>query len=269
MVKPESDVIKEFNELVNMTPQELEDWLKTEDSQGAGWHNPDSAVGEGKGGEAVGHESGRQIIQILKSNPEKKPDGYGKDDVEHMRRVVSYCKRHKAGESSGNSSKSEEELRQTKSYKSLKNWGHDLLKSQGKKKPAHSSSSPAKSPPKTKPKSQKGSPSKPSSKQNKPPSKSKTPTKASGSGSGSSKTEEKPKTPKKSPQKQQQKTPGSSKKPAGKEKATPEKSPLKQKSEKSPSVRQTRSSDKTKGDEKRQAEEGPTNERSPKKTRKE
>ena len=44
------------------------------------------------------------------------------DDIDHMRRVVAYCKRHLAQE--------EKAKRDTtsKSYKSLKNWGHDALK---------------------------------------------------------------------------------------------------------------------------------------------
>ena len=44
------------------------------------------------------------------------------DDIDHMRRVVAYCKRHLA---------QEEKAKQdtdSKSYKSLKNWGHDALK---------------------------------------------------------------------------------------------------------------------------------------------
>lgn len=39
-------------------------------------------------------------------------------------------KRHLAQESKGNSEKSAEEVKKTKSYASLKNWGHDFLKAQ-------------------------------------------------------------------------------------------------------------------------------------------
>jgi hypothetical protein len=45
-----------------------------------------------------------------------------------MRKVVSYCKRHLAQENKMKETKSPEELEQTKSTKSLKNWGHDPLK---------------------------------------------------------------------------------------------------------------------------------------------
>ncbi|KAI3329242.1 hypothetical protein HD806DRAFT_482299 [Xylariaceae sp. AK1471] len=38
--------------------------------------------------------SGRKIIAILKKSPEKDPEKYSEEDVEHMRRVVAYCKRH-------------------------------------------------------------------------------------------------------------------------------------------------------------------------------
>ena len=66
--------------------------------------------------------SGRQIVDILACNPSRNPAGYTDHDVEHMRRVVSYCKRHLA----------QEERAKMKpgslSYRSLKNWGHDAFK---------------------------------------------------------------------------------------------------------------------------------------------
>ncbi|KAG6288583.1 hypothetical protein E4U46_003151 [Claviceps purpurea] len=121
-MKGNDEVIQEFNDLVNMTASELEKWLKSSDSNSAGWPK------DSEGGESVGHDSGRKIVEILKANPQKKPDRYDDDQVEHMRKVVSYCKRHLAQESSANKNKSTEELKKTKSYASLKNWGHDILK---------------------------------------------------------------------------------------------------------------------------------------------
>ncbi|KAG6157390.1 hypothetical protein E4U44_000666 [Claviceps purpurea] len=121
-MKGNDEVIQEFNDLVNMTASELEKWLKSSDSNSAGWPK------DSEGGESVGHDSGRKIVEILKANPQKKPDKYDDDQVEHMRKVVSYCKRHLAQESSANENKSTEELKKTKSYASLKNWGHDILK---------------------------------------------------------------------------------------------------------------------------------------------
>ena len=42
--------VREFNEIVNMDSHELEDWLKEEDSAGAGWKKADET------GETIGHE---------------------------------------------------------------------------------------------------------------------------------------------------------------------------------------------------------------------
>lgn len=82
-----------------MTPEELEEWLETEESQTTGW----SASGEG---EAVGHQSGRKIVsaetlrsneilltslrlqvEILRKNPKGNPEDYDEEDIKHMRKV--------------------------------------------------------------------------------------------------------------------------------------------------------------------------------------
>jgi hypothetical protein len=97
---------------MNMSASELEAWLKEESSESAGWG--------GESGETVGHESGRKIVDILKRNPQKKEDKYTEEDLAHMRKVVSYCKRHLAQEESMKERKSKEELEQTKSVRSLK-----------------------------------------------------------------------------------------------------------------------------------------------------
>ncbi|KAJ5123586.1 hypothetical protein N7448_009683 [Penicillium atrosanguineum] len=114
MVKDTETVVEEFNELVNMTPNELRAWLKEEQSQSSGWG--------AESGETIGHESGRKIVSILENNPDKDPDSYRDQDIDHMRRVVAYCKRHLAQEE-----KAKQDT-ESKSYKSLKNWGHDPLK---------------------------------------------------------------------------------------------------------------------------------------------
>lgn len=41
---------REFNELINMTSSELEEWLKEEQSENSGWDKGDGS------GETVGHE---------------------------------------------------------------------------------------------------------------------------------------------------------------------------------------------------------------------
>ncbi|KAJ5981781.1 hypothetical protein N7499_009164 [Penicillium canescens] len=114
MVKDRETVINEFNDLVNMTADELQDWLQGEPSQSAGW--------TGGFGETVGHESGRRIVEILEHNPTKEPSGYRNQDIDHMRRVVSYCNRHLAQEERA------KQDTESRSYRSLKNWGHDALK---------------------------------------------------------------------------------------------------------------------------------------------
>lgn len=83
-MKDQDTVIKEFNDLVNMTVSELEAWLDSEDSQAAGWPKGED------GKESVGHDSGRKIISILESNPDKNVEKYTDDQVDHMRKVVSY-----------------------------------------------------------------------------------------------------------------------------------------------------------------------------------
>ncbi|KAI0789459.1 hypothetical protein C8Q75DRAFT_718318 [Abortiporus biennis] len=110
MVKSREEVIAVFNETVNMTVEELQDWL----------NNPESK----KAGTGVGLESGHKIIEILKKNPTKDPDGYDEEDLEHMRKVASYNKRHLAQEDHLKDTKTEEELEKTKSTISLRNWGH-------------------------------------------------------------------------------------------------------------------------------------------------
>ncbi len=99
-----------FREAVNMSPAELEKWLKTPESQEVGW----SSEGEG---ESVGHQSGRRIVEIKRK---KKGDLTG-DDYAHMRKVVGYVHRHMAQRPKG-------DVSETRWRYSLMNWGHDPLK---------------------------------------------------------------------------------------------------------------------------------------------
>ena len=109
MAKDKQQVIEEFDEAVNMSRKELEDWLQTDESQSVSQSNG--------GGESKGHESGRKIVEILGKN---KSD-YTEDDVEHMRRVVSYVHRHQAQRPEG-------DVEDSNWRYSLLNWGHDPLK---------------------------------------------------------------------------------------------------------------------------------------------
>ncbi|WET77254.1 DUF3140 domain-containing protein [Amycolatopsis sp. QT-25] len=105
----DKDVRTEFGEAVNMTAGELEKWLKTDESRRAGQHK--------NGGESVGHESGRRIVGILRTNKAELTE----EDEKHMRKVVGYVHRHLAQRPSG-------DIEDTTWRHSLMNWGHDPAK---------------------------------------------------------------------------------------------------------------------------------------------
>jgi Protein of unknown function (DUF3140) len=107
MAKSDEQVIEEFDQAVNMSRKELEEWLETDESK---------SVGQGSG-ESKGHESGRRIVEILAKNKSE----YTDDDIDHMGRVVSYVHRHQAQKPQG-------EVEDSNWRYSLMNWGHDPLK---------------------------------------------------------------------------------------------------------------------------------------------
>jgi hypothetical protein len=109
MADDRNRIIDDFNEAVNMTPRELEDWLETDESKSVGQSDG--------GGESKGHESGRMIVEIKRKN---KSD-YTDDDIEQMKRVVSYVHRHR-----GQGPK--DDVENSKWRYSLMNWGNDPLK---------------------------------------------------------------------------------------------------------------------------------------------
>ena len=97
-----------FDDAVNMTPGELEDFLETDESREVGWtrHGDD---------ESVGHHSGRRIVEIKRT---RKAD-LDEEDHAHMRKVVGYVRRHLA-------QGGPEQDRETSRWRySLMNWGHD------------------------------------------------------------------------------------------------------------------------------------------------
>lgn len=65
--------------------------------------------------------SGRKIIEILEKNPKKDPKKYDDEDLQHMRKVVAYCKRHLAQEEKAKQDP------ESKSARSLKNWGESCF----------------------------------------------------------------------------------------------------------------------------------------------
>jgi hypothetical protein len=102
------ETLKTFKDLVNMTPGQIEKWLKTDESR---------EVGQKSGGnESVGHQSGRHIIDILGKEKAKLTDA----DYAHMRKVIGYIKRHLA--------QRPHDVEHSNWRYSLMNWGHDPAK---------------------------------------------------------------------------------------------------------------------------------------------
>ena len=100
----------DFGDAVNMTAQELKDWLETDEAKEVG----QKADG---GGESTGHEMGRHIVMIIG----KKQSDLTEGDYEHMRKVVGYVHRHLAQRPHG-------DVSDTHWRYSLMNWGHDPKK---------------------------------------------------------------------------------------------------------------------------------------------
>jgi hypothetical protein len=109
MSKSDEQVVEEFDEAVNMSRKELEEWLETEESKEVGQKDG--------GGESKGHESGRKIVEILGKNE----SDYTDEDIDHMRRVVGYIHRHHAQTPKG-------DVEDSNWRYSLMNWGHDPLR---------------------------------------------------------------------------------------------------------------------------------------------
>ena len=103
-----TQVVKDFKQVVNMSPKQLTGWLETEESQ---------QVGQKDGGdESIGHKSGQRIVKLLGQKSD-----FSADDLEHMRKVVSYVRRHLAQRPQG-------DVKDSRWRFSLMNWGHDPLK---------------------------------------------------------------------------------------------------------------------------------------------
>ncbi|TFK56422.1 hypothetical protein OE88DRAFT_1618864 [Heliocybe sulcata] len=101
MVKPTVEVIEQFNDKVNMSAEELQEWVDGDKSK--------------KAGTGVGLESAKKITKILEKNPEKDPEGYDEGEIGHMRKVTGYINRHLAQEDHLKETKTKEGLENTKS----------------------------------------------------------------------------------------------------------------------------------------------------------
>ncbi|MGW4371439.1 DUF3140 domain-containing protein [Nocardia takedensis] len=107
MSSAEDTIRAEFDEVVNMTPKQLRDWLDTEESKSVGQKSG--------GGESTGHASGRRIIDILEKSE------HTDSDYAHMRKVVGYAHRHLK-------QRPKSDVEHSKWRYSLMNWGHDPTK---------------------------------------------------------------------------------------------------------------------------------------------
>lgn len=107
--KSRKEIWREWNELLNIPPAELEDWLQTQESKG---------VGDSENGESTGHKSGRKIVEIKRTNKEDLTD----EHWAHMAKVVGYINRHSA------QGGPDEDVESSAWRYSLMNWGHDPLK---------------------------------------------------------------------------------------------------------------------------------------------
>lgn len=103
------EIYEDFYDKVNMMPSELEDWLEREESKSVGQDSGD--------GEAIGHKSGKRIIEIKRT----KKDNLSVSDYKHMQKVNAYIARHTAQEPEGN-------IEGSNWRYSLMNWGYDPVK---------------------------------------------------------------------------------------------------------------------------------------------
>ncbi len=109
--------LREFHEVVNMTPAALRRWLQTDDSRSVGMTPSGERVTEPGRAESVGHHMGERILELR-----QKPDAeLTPDDLADMRKVVGYVHRHMAQRPAG-------DVADSRWRKSLMNWGHDPIK---------------------------------------------------------------------------------------------------------------------------------------------
>ena len=111
------NIARDFKSVVNMSPAALRSWLETPESQTVGMTHQGEKVTKPGGGEAVGHEMGRHILDLRA----KKAGELDDEDYAAMRKVVGYVHRHMKQRPDG-------DVTETRWRKSLMNWGHDPLK---------------------------------------------------------------------------------------------------------------------------------------------
>lgn len=110
MAKDEEQIRSEFDDVVNMSPGELSDWLETDESKSSGNNSGDE--------ESTGHYMGRRIVEIQR----KKVGDLDDDDLAAMKKVHGYVERHLKQRPEN------EEIKTSTWRYSLMNWGHDPLR---------------------------------------------------------------------------------------------------------------------------------------------
>ncbi len=111
------EIEQAFRTAVNMTPASLRKWLDTDESRSVGMTHDGEKVTDPSDHEAVGHQMGRRILDLMAKKASDRDD----DDVSAMRKVVNYVNRHGKQRPQG-------DVSDTRWRKSLMNWGHDPLK---------------------------------------------------------------------------------------------------------------------------------------------
>jgi hypothetical protein len=106
----EPKIAAAFAAVVNMTADQIETWLVTDESRSVG------QIRRGES-ESIGRQSARRIIDILATPADCRTEA----DYAHMRKVVGYVRRHLA-------QRPARDVTHTRWRYSLMNWGHDPLR---------------------------------------------------------------------------------------------------------------------------------------------
>lgn len=105
----QDEIGEAWDQLVNLTADELTEWLATETS----WSVGDKRLGA----ESVGHAAGRRTVELL-DLPRAQ---WSPDDWRHARKAIGVIRRHRA-------QWPERDVTDTRWRWALMNWGHDPLR---------------------------------------------------------------------------------------------------------------------------------------------
>jgi hypothetical protein len=111
-------IYSNFKSLINLSAQELKEWLATDSAKSVGWTESGGRKTSPDGPKSIGYQSGEAILHILQT-PQEQLDP---SDYKHMQRVIAYIRRHTA------QVPTKQALETSRWRYSLMNWGHDPLK---------------------------------------------------------------------------------------------------------------------------------------------